>query len=67
MTFEVSRQRVAAVAIRLAKEDPLLVKEVIACLRRTGGIEPDDLTYLERIADRWIKIAQDNLAKRQRS
>ncbi|MCL1960602.1 MAG: hypothetical protein FWG56_02210 [Desulfovibrionaceae bacterium] len=56
------RKRIAAMAIELAKEDPLLVKEVIARLRKAGEIEVDDLVYLERIADRWIKIAQDNLA-----
>jgi len=57
------RKRIAALTIQLAKEDPELVKEVIARLREAGEIEVDDLVYLDRIADRWIKIAQDNLAR----
>lgn len=60
------RKRIAALAIQLAKDDPLLVKEVIARLRKSGDIEADDLVYLDRIADRWIKINQGNLAKSQR-
>jgi len=60
------RKRIAAMAIQLAKDDPQLVKEVIARLRESGEIEADDLVYLDRIADRWIKIAQDNLAQGQR-
>lgn len=60
------RKRIAAMAIQLAKDDPELVKEVIARLRSAGDIEPDDLVYLEEIADRWIRIAQDNLEKGQR-
>jgi hypothetical protein len=42
----------------LAREDPLLVKEVIARLRASGEIAADDLVYLDRIADRWIGIAE---------
>lgn len=61
------RKRIAAMAIQLAKEDPQLVKEVIARLRKAGEIATDDLVYLDRIADRWIKIARDNRAKGQRS
>ena len=60
------RKRIAAMAIELAKDDPLLVKEVIARLREAGEIAIDDLTYLEKIADDWIKIAQDNLERGQR-
>ncbi len=61
------RKRIAAMAIQLAMDDPQLVKEVIARLRKAGEIEVDDLIYLEKIADRWIKIALDNQAKyRQR-
>ena len=48
------RKRIAALAIQLAKDDPPLVKEVIARLRKSGEIEPDDLAYLDEIADRWI-------------
>ena len=59
------RKRVAATVIELAKDDPSLVKEVIARLRASGEIEIDDLVYLDRIADRWIGIAQGNLSSRQ--
>lgn len=54
------RRRVAATVIELARDDPSLVKEVIARLRAAGEIEVDDLVYLDRIADRWISIAFDN-------
>lgn len=54
------RRRVAATVIELARDDPSLVKEVIARLRAAGDIEVDDLAYLDRIADRWIRIARDN-------
>mgnify|MGYP000060563031 FL=1 len=60
------RKRIAALAIQLAKDDPQLVKEVIARLRKSGDIEADDLVYLDRIADRWIRIAQENLVRGQR-
>jgi len=33
---------------------------VITRLRESGEIEADDLVYLDRIADRWMKIAEDN-------
>ena len=46
--------------IQLAKEDPHLVKDVIARLKKQGDIELDDLAYLDRIADRWIEIAKVN-------
>ena len=51
------RKRIASTVIVLAQEDPLLVKEVIARLRASGEIAADDLVYLDRIADRWIGIA----------
>lgn len=60
------RQRIAAMAIQLAKDDPPLVKEVIARLRKSGEIEPDDLVYLDQIADRWIRIAEENRTKAKR-
>lgn len=60
------RKRVAAMAIQLAKDDPQLVKEVIARLRKSGEIESDDLVYLDQIADRWIRIAQENRQKARR-
>ncbi len=58
MTMDTYRRRIASTAIVLAREDPLLVKEVIARLRASGEIAADDLVYLDRIADRWIGIAE---------
>ncbi len=60
------RKRIAALAIQLAKDDPQVVKEVIARLRKSGEIEPDDLVYLDEIADRWITIAEENRHKARR-
>ena len=60
MVVSLYRRRVAATVIELAKDDPSLVKEVIARLRAAGEIELDDLVYLDRIADRWIEIATGN-------
>ena len=60
------RTRIAALAIQLAKDDPQVVKEVIARLRKSSEIEPDDLVYLDEIADRWIKIAEGNRQKARR-
>ena len=63
MLTSLYRNRIAALAIELARDDPLLVKEVIARLRQSGEIERDDLVYLDRIADRWIRIAEENRMK----
>ena len=63
MLTSLYRNRIAALAIELARDDPLLVKEVIARLRQSGAIERDDLVYLDRIADRWIRIAEENRMK----
>lgn len=60
------RRRVARTVIELSKDDPQLVKEVIAQLRKKGEIEEGDLAYLERLADKWIRIAQENRQKRRR-
>jgi len=60
MTVDLYRRRIAATVVELARDDPSLVKEVIARLRATGEIEADDLVYLDRIADRWIEIAEAN-------
>lgn len=57
------RRRIACHVIALAQEDPLLVKEVIARLRADGDIAAADLVYLDRIADRWIGIAEANRRK----
>lgn len=63
MVVSLYRRRVAATVIELAKDDPSLVKEVIARLRAAGEIELDDLVYLDQIADRWISIAESNRHK----
>ena len=63
MVVSLYRRRVAATVIELAKDDPSLVKEVIARLRAAGEIELDDLVYLDRISDRWISIAEGNRHK----
>lgn len=63
MLLEFYRKRVAAMVIELTREDPHVVKLVIARLRKAGDIAPDDLVYLDRIADRWIRIARANRAK----
>jgi hypothetical protein len=60
------RRKIAAMVIQLARDDPNLVTEVIQKLRRSGEIEADDLRYLERIANRWIRIAEENLRKARR-
>ena len=60
MSIVLYRRRIAATVVQLAKDDPVLVKEVIARLRESGEIETGDLVYLDRIADRWIRIAEDN-------
>lgn len=63
MLTSLYRERIAAMAIELAMDDPPLVKSVIARLRKLGEIEPHDLVYLDRIADRWISIAEGNRHK----
>ncbi len=63
MLTSLYRNRMAALAIELARDDPQLVKEVIVRLRQSGEIERDDLVYLDRIADRWIRIAEENRMK----
>ena len=60
------RKKIASMVIQLAKDDPKFVTEMIQKLRRSGEIEADDLRYLERIADRWIKIAEENLQRARR-
>ena len=60
------RKKIAAMVIQLAKDDPKFVKEMIQKLKRSGEIEADDLRYLERIADKWIRIAEENLRKGRR-
>lgn len=57
------RKRIASMVIQLAKEDPQLVLDVIQKLKEAGEISSDDLRYLENIAKKWIKIAEDNFRK----
>lgn len=66
MLVGIYRKRVSAMAIQLAMDDPQLVKEVIARLRKSGEIESGDLVYLDQIADRWIRISQENRKKGRR-
>ena len=60
------RKKIAAMVIQMAKDDPQLVKQMILKLRRSGENEADDLRYLERIADRWLEITEENLQKARR-
>lgn len=66
MLVSIYRKRVATMAVQLAIDDPKLAKEVIARLRKSGDIEPDDLVYLDRIADNWIRIAEQNRRPKRR-
>ena len=66
MLVSLYRKRIATTVIQLARDDPGLVKTVIAKLRRSGDIEQDDLVYLERIADNWIKVAEQNRQQARR-
>jgi hypothetical protein len=52
MLIDDYRRRIATTVIELAKDDPVLIKEVIHRLRAAGEIEAGDLVYLDRIADR---------------
>ena len=60
MPVDLYRRRIAATVVELAREDPFLVKEVNTRLRTAGENETDDLVYLDRIADRWIAVAEAN-------
>lgn len=60
MSADPYRRRVGAAVMQLARDDPFLVKQTIGRLRQAGEIESDDLVHLDRIADRWIGIAEFN-------
>jgi len=64
--IDLYRRRVSALVHQAAIDDPALVLEMIARLKRSDEIEPDDLVHIERIARKWIRIAQDNLKKARR-
>ena len=66
MLVSLYRNHVTATAIQLARDDPRLVKTVIAQLRKSGDIEQDDLVYLEQIADNWIKAAEHHRQQERR-
>lgn len=57
------RQRVSALVIEAAKDDPELVLALIGELRASGEVAPDDLAHVERIAQKWVRISQDNRAR----
>lgn len=63
MSISLYRRHIAATVIQLGKDDASLVTEAIARLGVSGEIEADDLVYLDRIADRWMRIAEANGSK----
>jgi hypothetical protein len=66
MSISLYRRRIAATVIQLAKDDPYLVKEVIARLRESGEIAVDDLAYLDRIARSRFRLPRTMARRRQR-
>ena len=60
------RENFAAMIYRMAQEDPELILEFIEKLRTAGKIDADDLAHIEKIANKWIAIAPENRAKKQR-
>ena len=63
---EVYRRRLAAMAYQLARDDPELVLEFIEKMKSSGEIESDELLHIERIARKWVTIAQENQRKGRR-
>ncbi|MBK6973060.1 MAG: hypothetical protein WCF44_03350 [Candidatus Methylophosphatis roskildensis] len=59
-------KRAVARALQLAREDPQLVKQLIKQLKATGEVDAGDLDYLEELADKWIRIAEENRMKGRR-
>lgn len=60
------RRRLVALAHQLAREDPELVLEMIEKMKQSGEIERDELAHIERIARKWVAIAQENRRKARR-
>ncbi|MES2356555.1 MAG: hypothetical protein V4568_19575 [Pseudomonadota bacterium] len=58
------RRKISAMIYQMAQEDPPLILKVIEELKKSGEIEPDDLLHIERIAQKWIRIAQENQRKK---
>jgi len=64
--IDLYRKRVSALVYEAAKDDPELVLDLIENLKQSGEIEVDDLIHIERIARKWVRIAQANLQKARR-
>ena len=62
--IDLYRKKITSLVIQCAKEDPQLVLDVIQKLKEAGDIAGDDLRYLEKIAGKWIRIAEENLRKK---
>lgn len=60
--LDLYRRKVIGVVYELARENPELILGFIAELKESREIEPDDLAHVERVAHRWVRISQDNLA-----
>jgi RNase P/RNase MRP subunit POP5 len=56
-------RKAVAVALQQARENPRLVKLMIQQLKASGEVEAGDLDYLDRIADKWLQIAENNRKK----
>jgi hypothetical protein len=65
MSIDRYRRQVTALVIEAARDDPELILEVIAQLKKRGEVSDDDLQHIERIALKWVRINRDNLAKGQ--
>ncbi len=51
-------KHVLRLVIHLAMEDPSEVKRVIRDLEKNGEIDPGDLDYLVRLAEKWERIGR---------
>ncbi|MCL4182327.1 MAG: hypothetical protein KJ011_02660 [Burkholderiaceae bacterium] len=60
MTIDPHLRRIAATVVKMLRDDPSRLKEVIARQRAAGAIAPDELVYLEHIAERWVALAEAN-------
>lgn len=63
---ELDRERASALVVEMATDDPELVLEKIRQLKQPGEITPDELSHIEHIARKWLKIARDNLTMGRR-
>jgi hypothetical protein len=53
-------------AYQFAREGPELVLEFIERMKNAGELESDELLHIERIARKWVTIAQENQRKGRR-